>query len=107
MQRISQIAIAALCLTAGAAHAQFLGSGAAALLDGYNAAQNPRGVQPPQFYQPPPAYEPPGVTAYFTGQTQSVELISGGPGMACQYEANGRTFWRAFRGNCPSSLRVQ
>ena len=46
-------------------------------------------------------------TAYFTGQMEMVQSVTGRMVWNCQYQYAGQYFWRAFSGTCPSSVQVQ
>lgn len=45
-------------------------------------------------------------TAFFTGQMHQVQTVTYQMAWSCQYNYAGRTFWRTFTGNCPSSVEV-
>ncbi len=46
-------------------------------------------------------------TAYWTGAQRLITTITGAPGVACEYNYAGRTFWAQFPGfSCPLSIEV-
>lgn len=46
--------------------------------------------------------------AFFTGERKPVTLTSGGRGVACQYDYNGRMIWQTFAGSrCPRTIEVK
>ena len=45
-------------------------------------------------------------TAFWTGQMNYVQSVTGMYVMNCQYMYAGNIFWRAFSGSCPSSIQV-
>lgn len=48
------------------------------------------------------------VLALWTGQSRYVTTVSGMPGMSCQYQAAGGTFWKTYKGMmCPPSIDVE
>lgn len=106
MLRISQLSAAgALCLAAMNVNAQTgLATGLGALLEGME--QGRRGQVAPPSHQAPSLNYQSRQEALWTGQQRQVELVSGGYGFSCEYQLYGRTFWRAFREPCPSSVPV-
>lgn len=51
------------------------------------------------------------VEALWTGAAQQGTSVTGQPGWSCEYDYNGRRFWRFFpdpiaSGGCPASVRV-
>jgi Tfp pilus assembly protein PilV len=61
----------------------------------------------PQPMQPQPAQLQQGVSAFWTGKSQSGQSVTGAVGMNCEYQYGGRYFWRMFQGYCPSSIQIQ
>ena len=45
-------------------------------------------------------------TAFWTGQVEYVQSVTGQPVANCKYQYAGNYFWRAFQGFCPSSVEV-
>lgn len=50
------------------------------------------------------AYAP--ATAYWTGRSYRTQTVTYVWVWNCEYNYNGRKFWRAFESNCPSSVEV-
>lgn len=46
-------------------------------------------------------------TAFFTGNQEMVQSVTGQYVWNCQYSYAGRLFWRAFAGTCPSQIEVE
>ena len=46
-------------------------------------------------------------TAYWTGEMNMVQSVTGQMVWNCKYQYAGRYFWQAFAGSCPSSIEVQ
>lgn len=46
-------------------------------------------------------------TAYWTGKSHMTQSVTYQMVWNCEYNYAGRTFWRAFQGNCPNSIQVQ
>jgi hypothetical protein len=53
------------------------------------------------------AFSAHAATAFFTGQMNMVQSVTGQMVWNCQYQYAGHTFWRAYAGNCPSQVEVQ
>jgi hypothetical protein len=45
-------------------------------------------------------------TAFWTGQVRYGQSVTGSYVANCEYMYAGNRFWRAFVGNCPSSVEV-
>jgi len=45
-------------------------------------------------------------TAFWTGQVNYGQSVTGQFVANCQYQYAGKYFWQAFVGNCPSSIEV-
>lgn len=46
-------------------------------------------------------------TAYWTGQVQYGQSVTGQYVANCQYMYAGNYFWQAFVGSCPTSIEVR
>lgn len=46
-------------------------------------------------------------TAFFTGEMHMVRSVTGAMVWNCKYQYAGQYFWRAYQGNCPSSIEIQ
>lgn len=51
-----------------------------------------------------PAY---AATAYWTGQQEQVQTVTGQYVWNCEYNYNGQTFWKLFQTSCPSSVEIE
>lgn len=47
------------------------------------------------------------VTASWTGRQEMVQTVTYQTAWNCQYQYGGQTFWRVFKGSCPSTVEVQ
>ena len=45
-------------------------------------------------------------TAFFTGRMQQIQTAKHEVAWNCQYNYQGKTFWRTFVGTCHSQVRV-
>jgi len=45
-------------------------------------------------------------TAFWTGRMEQAQTVTYQIVWNCEYNYAGNTFWRAFRGSCPSSVEV-
>jgi hypothetical protein len=45
-------------------------------------------------------------TAFWTGRMEQAQSVTYQMVWNCEYNYAGQTFWRAFRGSCPSSVEV-
>ncbi len=71
-------------------------------------ARNQQGIVNPAR----PAYQsspPPRVSysAFWTGKSQPAMSVTSVAGMNCEYNLNGRLFWRMHSPSCPSMIEVQ
>lgn len=46
-------------------------------------------------------------TAYWTGQQEPAQTITGLSVWNCAYNYNGQTIWRLFETSCPQSIEIQ
>lgn len=46
-------------------------------------------------------------TAFWTGQQQQVQTVTGTYAWNCEYNYAGQTFWKVFTGSCPPSIEIQ
>lgn len=46
-------------------------------------------------------------TAFFTGNQEIVQSVTGRVVWNCQYNYAGRLFWRAFSVACPSQIEIE
>lgn len=49
----------------------------------------------------------PSLKAFWTGRSELGQSVTGSSGTNCEYNYAGNTFWRMYRGACPSSVDVQ
>ena len=45
-------------------------------------------------------------TAFFTGRMHQVQTAKHEVAWQCQYNKAGKTFWRTFKGTCPSQVHA-
>lgn len=46
-------------------------------------------------------------TAFFTGRMEQVQTVTYQMAWRCEYNYNGKIFWKLLKNTCPSSVEVE